>query len=51
MAGDTSAPRQTCAKLELPLERNGDREFYQPAVFDGVSVWPLSPTVPLPAGG
>lgn len=41
MAGDESTPRPIRAHLELPLERNGDREFYQPAIYDGVSVWPL----------
>jgi molybdopterin biosynthesis enzyme len=33
--------RWVSAKLDSPLEKNGDREFYQPAILNGAHVKPL----------
>ncbi|HVT88965.1 MAG TPA: gephyrin-like molybdotransferase Glp [Tepidisphaeraceae bacterium] len=41
MSGWANLDRWISAKLSAPLETNGPREFYQPAVFDGSIVQPL----------
>lgn len=41
MSGAPSLERWTPASLDSPLEANGSREFYQPAVLRGVQVHPL----------
>ena len=41
MSGATSLERWLSASLESPLEPNGSREFYQPAIRMGLSVEPL----------
>ena len=41
MSGSDELERMRWAQLELPLEKNGPREFYQPAVVNGDRVRPL----------
>jgi molybdopterin molybdotransferase len=41
MAGGPAEQRLAVAPLALPLDVNGPREFYQPAIFDGRELHPL----------
>jgi len=41
MAGGPPEQRLAVAPLALPLDANGPREFYQPAIFDGKELHPL----------
>ena len=41
MSGSDTLERFRSAQLESPLEKNGPREFYQPAVLAGDRVRPL----------
>jgi molybdopterin molybdotransferase len=41
MSGGIAEQNWIFTKLESPLEKNGSREFYQPAIWRGASVQPL----------
>jgi molybdopterin molybdotransferase len=41
MSGGVAEEKWIFAKLESPLEKNGSREFYQPAIWRGENVTPL----------
>ncbi|MGA2440314.1 MAG: molybdopterin molybdenumtransferase MoeA, partial [Tepidisphaeraceae bacterium] len=41
MAGGAAAQPARMAPLAQPLEANGPRTFYQPAIFDGCTLTPL----------